>query len=573
MLGASTAAQKVYINSSLKSGYVATSMTGRMSSGNKYQDVLEAINYETVPITEIFRTKAAVVILDSAKSAEDKEETLTRLYKKLVYKSVEKYNEDMESRFPELLEIDLSKFPDTERSATLFNNKADNLWNQLPSSIKAIKPEYVDTEEEEELGPVPKEGEKTIEADSDPKSNAEKELEEELPIKAGERLERELPFKKALTQLEIAKALEKYEEQEEEEQQQLYRGAPTYTEPLVPLNASAEERRKIGLMNDLVVDALDQYGYSPQLKVEVFEDILAGRYTVEDFVRDPQRVIDFYDIEDRHGDLEDEEVEVVDPTTTTATAAGNEVASEIDSEPSDAPIEQPYVQEQELVNQPFTKEISTGVRRYHPESLMMYFGSISNPDWDTELVESIKSLDITKEQIEWYSNTVVAKYGQKIFVKERKSSSREEMNELIQLQFCAMRNLNKGTRHKTANVKLSDLEKIKQAARASQQGPRIVTAPESGDENDAGNIAARQEPQITMSSEPVVFSVDEAEANFQRAFNNRKTDLEGRPLEIEGTLNHARHIQEGPLPTHNVFAPINYIDRKLTLRTRRKKIY
>ncbi|KAH9255593.1 hypothetical protein BASA81_006423 [Batrachochytrium salamandrivorans] len=319
MLGASTAAQKVYINSILKSGYVATSMLGKISTASKLKDVMEAINYDTVPITEIFRTKTAVVILDSAMSAEGKEETLTRLYKKLVYKSVEKYSEDMESRFPELLEIDLSKFQDTDRSATLFNNKADNLWNQLPSSIKAIKPEYVDTEEEEELGPVPKEGEKTIEADSDPKSNTEKELEEELPIKAKERLENKLPFQTALTELEVAEALVEYNKLIQEEEEQLYRGTPVVIEPLVPLNASSKDRRKIGIMNDLVVDALAQYDCSPQLKVEVFEDILAGRYTIEDFITNPQRVIDFYEIEDRHGDLKDEEeeeeVEIVNPYT------------------------------------------------------------------------------------------------------------------------------------------------------------------------------------------------------------------------------------------------------------------
>ncbi|KAH9253740.1 hypothetical protein BASA81_008358 [Batrachochytrium salamandrivorans] len=577
MLGASTAAQKVYINSSLKSGYVATSMLGHATTASKLKDVMEAINYDTVPITEVFRNKAAVVILDSGLDAVEKEKVLTRLYKHPIYKSLEKFREDMEDRFPDLLDIDLTKIPETERSTNSLNKKLSTLNNDLPPSVKAIKPQYLDTDGEEEE----EEEEKTIQPDSNPKSAAEEELEEELPIKAKERLENKLPFQTALTELEVAEALAEYNKLVEEEEEQLYRGTPVVIEPLVPLNTGSKDRRKIGIMNDLVVDALTQYEYSPQLKVEVFEDILAGRYTIEDFITNPQRVIDFYEIEERHGDLKDEEeeeeeVKIVDPTTTTgprpvttsATAAGNDVASEIDSKPGDDPVELSEPQEQPLVDKPFRIEIDSGVKRWHPKSLKMFFGSVSNPDWDPELVADIKSLEFTKDEIKWFSNTVVDEYGKKIFVEKRLSDTLEEMIELIQLQYCVMRNLNKGPRFRTATVKLSDLEKIKQAAAASRQGPKIVTAP-----GEPPGVAPTQPQIITGDGDPVVFTISEAEANFQKAFNSRTTDLDGRPLTIPGTINHTKGIQEGPLPTYNMFAPTNYIDRRLTLRTRRKKIY
>jgi len=112
-------------------------------------------------------------------------------------------------------------------------------------------------------------------------------------------------------------------------------------------------------------------------------------------------------------------------------------------------------------------------QRYHPNSLLLFFNSSTYPEWDLVLEANVLKMEVSKEEIVSIMEDIITTYGTKIFVKKRKSDTREELNELIQLQFCVMRNLQMGSRAKTATVKLSDLVKIDQLA----NGPNGGTLP------------------------------------------------------------------------------------------------
>jgi len=103
-------------------------------------------------------------------------------------------------------------------------------------------------------------------------------------------------------------------------------------------------------------------------------------------------------------------------------------------------------------------------KRYHETSLRLFFQNSSVPNWDPVLESNIMSLDIPKREIVEMMEQVISEYGPVIHVTKRKSSTLEELNELVQLQFCVMRNLHMGPRTRTATVKLSDLENLQRVA-------------------------------------------------------------------------------------------------------------
>ena len=92
---------------------------------------------------------------------------------------------------------------------------------------------------------------------------------------------------------------------------------------------------------------------------------------------------------------------------------------------------------------------------YHVPSVTLFLGN--PPQWDPELYKNIMNLELSKEQIAKMMASVIQEYGQKIFVYAAKTQSKEELNELVQLQFCVMRNLHRGARAKTAEIPISSL--------------------------------------------------------------------------------------------------------------------
>jgi hypothetical protein len=116
--------------------------------------------------------------------------------------------------------------------------------------------------------------------------------------------------------------------------------------------------------------------------------------------------------------------------------------------------------------------------KYHPNSILFYFGNIERPDWDTELENNVFSAEMSKEFIIKSMEGIIEEYGSKIYVYERKSDTREEFHELIQLQFCLQRDMARGTRTKSALIPISSLTTF-----ANKLTPREPTVSD-GERND-----------------------------------------------------------------------------------------
>lgn len=126
--------------------------------------------------------------------------------------------------------------------------------------------------------------------------------------------------------------------------------------------------------------------------------------------------------------------------------------------------EDEQMQEQQKTEEELAKQVGPNqgagikIKRYHPIPLLFYFSRIdSNIEWDTELYSNIMDCELSKEEIINFMENIIESVGKKIQVRVRKSETKEELNELQQLAFCLFRNLQKGTRYKTASVKVSDI--------------------------------------------------------------------------------------------------------------------
>lgn len=150
------------------------------------------------------------------------------------------------------------------------------------------------------------------------------------------------------------------------------------------------------------------------------------------------------------------------------------------------------------------------IKRYHETSLTLYFQNSSHPSWDTVLEANIMSLKISKEEIKEMMNDIIKEFGTKLFITSSKSDTLEELNELVQLQFCILRNLHIGNRSRTAQVKLSDLQNL-QAAAAGASGSQV----------DANGNISNVPIQSNISEVPNVQSAKEF--NFIRDYDKLLT--------------------------------------------------
>lgn len=160
-------------------------------------------------------------------------------------------------------------------------------------------------------------------------------------------------------------------------------------------------------------------------------------------------------------------------------------------------------------------------KRYHPESLLYYFGDDQRPEWDLELETNILARSKNSRA---KSEMVLKNYGSIIFISEVKSDTAEEFNELCQLQFCVLRNLARGTRTKSALVPIKTLIDL---------GNRI-----NGINQQIENTSQTEIPteEIPLSSFPdtgvqVQIELNKARDDVVKAYRERPFGIFGKPLE------------------------------------------
>lgn len=154
--------------------------------------------------------------------------------------------------------------------------------------------------------------------------------------------------------------------------------------------------------------------------------------------------------------------------------------------------------------------------RVHPDVIEIFFGQSSYPEWDPDLEKKLMSMELSEARRIEIMEDVIAEYGTKIFIKARKGSSKEELNELVQLQFCVMRNLQRGPRAKTASVKVSDLVRM-QALAAGSGAPNVPNVPPTAGPGQEAQQAAQGAPQAApqVPPAPMITSAGDTITNAQ----------------------------------------------------------
>ena len=203
--------------------------------------------------------------------------------------------------------------------------------------------------------------------------------------------------------------------------------------------------------------------------------------------------------------------------------------------------------------------------KYHKNSILFYFGSIENPDWDLELEKNVYSAKMTKEEIVEGIDAIIMNYGSTLFVYGRESESLDEFHELIQLQFCYIRNLQRGTRSKQAMVPISSLtsfaNKLAGVSVTQTQGPQTDVLDSVSVLDQPVNQPIVQTPfasqiQGTITEEPVKVPISKNEAiqKVVDAYNNSKYDLHGKPV-IDPSV-----VSQTKVHFHNILGQNSKID-------------
>lgn len=252
-----------------------------------------------------------------------------------------------------------------------------------------------------------------------------------------------------------------------------------------------EDISNLDTLKNELINAMDKYGIGQitRLKADDIFKIIKDSRNGEDISNEQENdVLDFIqnlsDVQNltEFQRLLDDLVEKLTPVTTTEPTTAQpqttaeqppqtttEESAQAIAETVEPPTEQideaTKIEEQIKLEREGLRETQAKIApkfRYHPKAVTTFFESKDLPKWDTVLEANIiKNEYSTEERIE-IMNDIIEEYGKKIHVKERKSDTVEELIELMEIQWCFMRNLHLGNRQaQTANVDLNQLNKIK----------------------------------------------------------------------------------------------------------------
>ncbi len=227
------------------------------------------------------------------------------------------------------------------------------------------------------------------------------------------------------------------------------------------------------------------------------------------------------------------------------------------------------------------QSVSEHQAKYHTSSILFYFGSKTNPDWDTELEKNVFDSGYNSDDIITGIDSIIDRFGSELFVYERKSESLEEFHELIQLQFCLLRNLQRGTRTKMAMVPISSLtgfaNKLSgQSQPIDQQRNDLVQPLESDIPESASQVDNQQQigsqPVNNPVSEQVQLSTNQAIDNIVEKFRNRPYDTFGKPIYNQDIIKQTKVHHYNIIGSNNMKDPVNQYKQAFKLNVSSKKI-
>jgi hypothetical protein len=325
------------------------------------------------------------------------------------------------------------------------------------------------------------------------------------------------------------------------------------TTELTPIYNESEDQSLIGLIDDFT-DAFINYGYTDEMSDRIINELEGTsldeiKRVFEIIKKNPNKIVPFeilfnrnlplgitkpmeLPLLDKPIPLLDKPIPILDMSvpepsqsepieqgvsgpipSDPITVSGNEATTEnIEPQEPQEPIPMP----KNVMGSSSGNIILPFVKRYHEISILLYFGDSSYPKWDLKLESNILKMEISKQKIIMMMEDIIKNYGSKIFVSSRLSSSREELNELVQLQF-KYKSIKVQSSVQMANVKLSDLVKIDSIANnpMNPSGNNLVVNPIK----PITSVSPQTEPIVMTKSE------DEFIRNYDAYLTQRNLNL------------------------------------------------
>lgn len=234
------------------------------------------------------------------------------------------------------------------------------------------------------------------------------------------------------------------------------------------------------------------------------------------------------------------------------------------------------VQPQSTTTLPMVK--SAHSPKYHINSIKLYFDQ--DPDWDTELENNVYSTEWTAQERVQMMDSIIAKYGTDIMVFSRKSDTVDELHELLQLMFCRMRNMQRGSRTPMAVMPVSQLVQWYMKMLPTQAPAQMSTGVDiSAQATGMSQTIQSKIPDANaqISKEAVKLAQNKAYNNLVDAIQEKKFDRFGKRIlnanlinELSGhkfsnTVGHYAMADPMNQYTPNVAMPIKKEPKKKTI--------
>lgn len=178
--------------------------------------------------------------------------------------------------------------------------------------------------------------------------------------------------------------------------------------------------------------------------------------------------------------------------------------------------------------------------KYWPFQIKLLFGtSEGDIPWDKELENNVFESDISKSELVAFMDALIMEYGNRILVEDRKTETKEEFHEIIQMVYCVMRNLQRGTRAPMAMVPVSSLmgfaKKLQEPAPPAppineEDNLYYESVSQAGGEEPQSVSAVPQAEQVPVSGNRFNIPINKAQDKLSKAYHNKRTDGYGKPI-------------------------------------------
>ncbi len=215
--------------------------------------------------------------------------------------------------------------------------------------------------------------------------------------------------------------------------------------------------------------------------------------------------------------------------------------------------------------------------KYHKIPIKLFFGSDTNPEWDTNLEQTIRDLPEDKSVFADMIDGIISSNGPKILVSKRKSEGdTQELVEILELHFSLERNMAKGSRSQQAMVSIGSL--IKERDRLAGVNVNVSVAP-GGPDSGAGSQSGPGDlgvfDQVDEDGNPIKQDPTQVQAQAQVQGQEPGADPEQKQFTLDQAKeNIIEKWRERPYVNGKpiVTKPIDSLIKQMTFEVANKKL-